>query len=135
VIVTVSRRVPVAWAPAGRGRYAVIDAHGHVVAVNPQVPTGLPAVLGVARVPGPGGHLAALATATAAALGPLRGQVTAVVVQPTGLLAVVADGIQVRFGDATQLRAKAEAAAAVLAALEHPARYVDVSVPSAPVAG
>ena len=137
VTITVSLRVPVAWAPGGPGRFAVVDAHGDVMAVSPRVPAGLPELAGLGRVPGLGGHLAGPAAAAAAVLGPtLRGRVTTLVVLPaTGLVALMAGGPQVRFGDATQLAAKAQAAAAVLSALVTPARYVDVSVPSAPVAG
>jgi cell division protein FtsQ len=136
VTITVSRRVPVAWAPAGPGRAAVLDRHGDVLAVGPGPPAGLPELAGLTRVPGPGGRLHAPAAAAAAALGPsLRGRVTTVVALPGGLVALVANGPQIRFGDGTQLAAKAEAAAAVLAALVAPARYIDVSVPNAPVSG
>jgi cell division protein FtsQ len=136
VTITVSHRVAVAWAPAGPGRDAVLDGHGDVMAVGPRPPAGLPELAGLTRVPGLGGRLTAPAAAAAAALGPsLRGRVTALVALPTGLVAVVADGPQIRVGDGTQLAAKAEAAAAVLAALVAPARYIDVSVPSAPVSG
>jgi hypothetical protein len=72
----------------------------------------------------------------AAALGAaLRGRVTTVSLGPDGLNVAVLGGPQLRFGDTTALTAKAEAAAAVLGALVHPATYLDVSVPAAPVAG
>jgi len=48
----------------------------------------------------------------------------------------LANGAEVRLGDATQLRAKVAAAVAVLGAMgDQPVHYVDVSVPTNPVAG
>ena len=136
VTVTVTLRTPVAWAALAPGRFAVIDAHGAVMAVEPTVPAGLPGLAGVGRVPGLRGRVAAPAAEAAAALGPdLRSRVTAIVSTPGGLLALVYGGPQVRFGDATHLADKAVAADAVLRALVYPASYIDVSVPTAPVAG
>jgi len=136
VTITVTRRTPVAWAPLAPGRFAVIDGHGSVMGVEPAAPAGLPGLAGIGRVPGRGGHVAAPAAAAAAALGPdLRGRVTTILSTPGGLLALVYLGPQLRFGDATHLADKAEAADAVLRALVSPASYIDVSVPTAPAAG
>jgi cell division protein FtsQ len=134
VTIKVTLRTPVAWAPLAPGQFAVIDIHGRVMAVDPSMPIGLPVLTGL-KVPGVGGHVAAPVAEAAAALGPdLRSRVTAILSTPTGLVAVIYGGPQVRFGDATHLADKAEAADAVLRALVHPASYIDVSVPSAPVA-
>ncbi len=137
VTITVTERTPVAWAPSGPGRYSLVDASGQVTAVTTTPPLTLPELAGVSGVPAPGRHLAAGTAETAAALSPaLRAKVTTIVVLPTtGITALIAGGPQLRFGDATQLPAKAQAAAYVLGALVHPASYIDVSVPSAPVAG
>jgi cell division protein FtsQ len=136
VTISVTLRTPVAWASLGPGRFAVIDAHGTVMAVDPTAPLDLPGLAGLSRVPSLGGHVSAPAAAMAAALGPdLRSRVTTVVATPQGLLGLVYQGPQLRFGDDTHLADKAEAADAVLRALVYPATYIDVSVPTAPVEG
>jgi cell division protein FtsQ len=65
----------------------------------------------------------------------LRVQTRKIIVQP-GLVLVMANGTQVRFGRLIDLRTKALAALAVLRA-EHgkPVAYVDVRTPSTPVVG
>jgi cell division protein FtsQ len=136
VTITVTLRSPVAWAPLAPGRFAVVDGRGTVMGVDPTVPAGLPGLAGIGRVPGRGGHVAGPGAAAAAALGPdQRGRVTTIVSTPGGLLGLIYLGPQLRFGDATHLADKAEAADAVLRALGHPASYIDVSVATAPVAG
>ena len=77
----------------------------------------------------------ALAQLAAALPATLRARVSTLLSLPSGLTALVPGGPQLRFGDGTQLAAKAQAAAAVLGALVAPATYIDVSVPGAPVAG
>jgi cell division protein FtsQ len=137
VTITVTERVAVAWAPSGPGHYSLVDASGQVTTVTTTPPQTLPELAGITGVPSPGRHLAAGTAATAAALSPaLRATVTTILVLPTtGITALIANGPQLRFGDASQLPAKAQAAAYVLGALVHPASYIDVSVPAAPVAG
>lgn len=137
VTVTVTLRVPVAWAPAGPAGAVLIDAHGVVMARTATAPLGLPALVGLTKIPAPGGRVAPLAPAAlAAALAPaLPGRVAGVTLGPTGLVVGVMAGPQLRFGDATALATKARAAAVLLGALGRPATYVDVSVPDAPVAG
>jgi cell division protein FtsQ len=137
VTITVTARAPVAWAAAGPSRVALVDGHGVVTAFVATAPPGLPQLAGLTRVPGLGGRVAPTAPAeAAAALGPtLAPRVSTVALTAAGLLATVTAGPQIRFGDTSALRANAHAAAAVLGALVHPATYLDVSVPSAPVAG
>ncbi len=137
ITITVVARTPVAWSPDGPHQVALVDGHGVVTALAPTAPTGLPELSGLTRVPDLGGRVAPLAPAeVAGALGStLAPRVQTVALTSVGLVATVAGGPQLRFGDATDLAAKARAAAAVLGALVHPASYVDVSVPSAPVAG
>jgi cell division protein FtsQ len=137
VTVVVTLRVPVAWAPDGRGGAVLIDAHGVVIARTATAPLGVPALVGLTKIPAPGGRVAPAAPAAlAAALAPaLPGRVVGVSLGPTGLVVGVMAGPQLRFGDATGLATKARAAAVLLGALARPATYVDVSVPDAPVAG
>ncbi len=137
VTVTVTARAPVAWVSVAPGVVSIVDGHGVVMAHATRPPAGLPQLGGVTRAALVGGRILPTAPAVAAAaLGPaLRLRVTAVALGPDGLIAAVLGGPQVRFGDTTALTAKAQAATAVLGALVHPATYVDVSVPAAPVAG
>jgi len=137
VTVTVTLRVPVAWAPVTPTGAALIDAHGVVISRIPAPPLGLPELVGLTAVPGPGGRVAPAApAAVAAVLVPaLPGRVVGVTLGPTGLTVGVLAGPQLRFGDTTALAAKARTAAALLGALVAPATYLDVSVPAAPVTG
>ena len=135
--ITVTPRVAVAWVSIGPGQVSVVDGHGVVLAHATSPPAGLPQLAGVSKVATLGGRITPTGPAAAAdALsGALRARVTTVALGPDGLIAAVLGGPQLRFGDTTALTAKAEAAAAVLNALVHPATYLDVSVPAAPVAG
>ncbi len=135
--ITVTIRVPVAWVSDGPGPVSIVDGHGVVMAHAARPPAGLPQLTGVANVATLGGRITPSGPAVAAAaLGPtLRARVTTMALGPDGLVAAVLSGPQLRFGDTHALTAKAEAAVAVLGALAHPATYLDVSVPAAPVAG
>jgi cell division protein FtsQ len=135
--ITVTTRVPVAWVSSAPGQISIVDGYGVVMAHAASPPPGLPQLAGVSRVATLGGRITpAGPAAVAAALGvALRARVTTVSLGPDGLNATVLGGPQLRLGDAAALTAKAEAAAAVLGALVHPATYLDVSVPAAPVAG
>jgi cell division protein FtsQ len=137
VTVTVTLRTPAAWAPLAAGGVAVVDGHGVVISRAATAPFGLPELVGLTKVPTPGGRVAPAGPAVlAAALAPaLPGRVGVVTFGPDGLIVGVAGGPQLRFGDTTALATKAHAAAAILAALVAPAHYLDVSVPAAPVAG
>jgi cell division protein FtsQ len=137
VRITVTERVPVAWVKAG-SRTVVIDGTGRVLWRADTPPPGLPELLGVADVAGPGGLVRPVVLpATAAALGPELGARTASVLLDDGAVTVqVGGGPQLRFGAPTQVAAKARVAAAVLAALGgNPVAYIDVTVPAAPVSG
>lgn len=136
VTVTVTRRVPVAWATVPGGA-ALVDRHGVVIAHTATPPIGLPELFGLTRIPTPGGLVAPTGPAAlAAALVPaLPGRLVGVTLSPGGLIVGILGGPQLRFGDSTTLTVKAHTAAALLGALTHPANYLDVSVPTAPVAG
>ncbi len=135
VTIQVALEPTVATVAAGPGRVALIDTDGQATAIVARAPAGLPVLAGALalrvgrRVP------AALAGLAAALPATLRTRVSTLLAQPGGLTALVPGGPQLRFGDATDLAEKAQAAAAVLGALVAPAHYIDVSVPNAPVAG
>jgi cell division protein FtsQ len=135
--IVVTTRVPVAWVSIGPAQVSVVDGHGVVMAYATTPPPGLPQLTGISRAATLGGRITPAAPAAAAdALGgPLRARITTLSLGPDGLSATILGGPQLRFGDTTALTTKAKAAAAVLAALVHPATYLDVSVPAAPVAG
>lgn len=137
VTVTVTLRAPVAWAPILPAGAALVDRHGVVIARTATAPIGLPELLGLTKVPAPGGLVApnAPAALAAALLPALPGRVVGITLSPTGLVVGVLGGPQLRFGDTLALAVKAHTAAALLGALVHPATYLDVSVPAAPVAG
>jgi cell division protein FtsQ len=137
VRITVTERDPVAWVKAG-SRALVVDGTGRVLWRADAPPAGLPELLGVADVSGPGGLVRPVVLpATAAALGADLGSRTASVQLDDGTMTVqVGDGPQLRFGAPTQVAAKARVAAAVLAALGgNTVAYIDVTVPAAPVSG
>jgi cell division protein FtsQ len=137
VRVTVTPRVPVAFARAADGTVGFVDGRGVVLAVAPAPPLGLPELLGTTGVPPLGGRLAsAEAARVAAALGPLAGRVVTIVVAGGQATLHVIDGPEVRFGALDRLAEKARAADAVLGATAPGSlTYLDVRVPSAPVTG
>jgi hypothetical protein len=101
-------------------------------------PTGIPKLVGLTAVPAPGGSVTPTGPAQAAGVlnALAAGGTTSVTATKAGLTMQLANGVEVRLGDATQLRAKVAAATAVLGAMNgQPITYVDVSVPTNPVAG
>jgi hypothetical protein len=101
-------------------------------------PAGVPELLGVARPAPLGGRIrpGALGAVAAAMGAELRGRIATVERTDTGYVAQVRGGPQLRFGTVDRVGAKARVAAAVLASpAAAQARYVDVSVPAAPVSG
>lgn len=137
VRVTVTERVPVAWVKAGT-RVLVVDGTGRVLWRVDAPPPGLPELVGVADLAGPGGVVRPVVLPAAAeALGPDLGSRTASVHLDDGTMTVqIGGGPQLRFGAPTQVAAKARVAGAVLAAIGGtPVGYIDVTVPAAPVSG
>jgi cell division protein FtsQ len=137
VRITVTERVPVGWAKSG-SRVVVVDGTGRVLWREDAPPTGLPELVGVADLAGPGDTVRPrILPAAAEALGPDLSARTASVLLNDGAVTVqVNSGPQLRFGAPTQVAAKARVAAAVLAALGgNPVSYIDVTVPAAPVSG
>jgi cell division protein FtsQ len=128
--VEVTPRFPVAWRMGADGAFVLLDRAGAVITREPEVPGGLP------QVDAPTGGLPAGARVAAALSPVLRPYVAQVVVREGQVTAVLANGVAIRFGDPSGARGKVAAAEAVLQAIgAAPIRYVDVSVPSAPVTG
>jgi cell division protein FtsQ len=137
VRITVTERTPVAWADRPTG-HVTVDATGRVLETVPQPPAGLPQLVGLTAVPAPGGTIAPAGPARAAGVLPtLAAAGTKTVTVADGNLSMqLVSGAEVRLGDASMARAKVRAALAVLASTgDQPVHYVDVSVPTNPVAG
>jgi cell division protein FtsQ len=137
VRITVHERVPVAWIDGAAGK-ALVDRTGRVLEVLDTAPPAMPQLLGAKLVPPPGSTIDAVGAARAA--GALTGLAAAgtdsVEVTDHGIVLHLATGTEVRMGEATRIGVKVRAALAVLGAIPGgPPAYVDVSVPTNPVAG
>jgi cell division protein FtsQ len=137
VRIVVHERTPASWIDGPDGK-ALVDGSGRVLETVAAAPPGLPQLLGAKLVPPPGGTVDAIGAARVA--GALSGLAAAgtksVEVTDHGIVLHLAAGPEVRMGEATQIGVKIRAALAVLGALPAaPPTYVDVSVPTNPVAG
>jgi cell division protein FtsQ len=137
VRITVEERVPVAWVD-GPGGKALVDRSGRVLETVAAPPSGMVQLVGAKIVPPPGGAVDAVAAARVA--GTLTalwvGGVSSVEATDQGIVLHLAAGPEVRMGEATQIAAKIRAGLAVLdASKDQPVTYIDVSVPTNPVAG
>ncbi len=140
VRITVSERVPVAWADdgSGAGSALVLDAAGRVLAIEPAPPVGLPQLLHVTGAVPVG---AMITPATAARVAGVMVTLDATLagtieVTDTGVTLHTPSGTEIRLGRATDVAAKLRSAIAVLATPQaEGAQYLDVSAPSNPVAG
>lgn len=136
--IQVTERAPALWARRSPDSVALVDKRGRVLADTPDPPAELPELGGLATVPPVGQDVDPPAAAGIVEHLPaeLRGRVAAVVAGQGAVKLVLRDGPEVRLGPPDQIPAKARAAAAVLGTLTGaPPAYVDVRVPSAPVAG
>jgi cell division protein FtsQ len=137
VRIVVIERSPAGWAEGPTGN-VLVDGTGRVLDVVKEQPAGIPKLVGLTAVPAPGASVTPTGPARAAGvLNPLAAAGTASITAADGGLTMqLANGVEVRLGDGTQLRAKVAAATAVLGAMNgQPVTYVDVSVPTNPVAG
>ena len=137
VVVTVSERSPVAVTPDGTG-WAELDASGRVLASVATPPVALPHLVSVRRPGAPGTTLAGArpSLAVAAALPvAFKSLVTAVSASPGGAVDIaLSNGIGVVFGTATDLPAKFEDVASLLAGAGLASgSVIDVSVPATPL--
>lgn len=132
--ITVREYRPVAFARRPDGAVALLSAGGRVLADADAAGDGLVEVTGLRRVPDVGSRLFPpdAAGVARAVPRPLGRQVVAVDVAD-GVALRLASGTEVRLGTLDDLAAKAAAALAVLERAGG-AAYVDVRVPSAPVA-
>lgn len=140
VTIAVRERTPVAWVAAVVG-VAVVDRTGRVLVHADAPPPDLPELThhGPARgVPPPGATVEARVGARVAGRlkGLARAGTRAITVGRSGVVLSLVDGPELRLGRPTRVMAKVRSALAVLAALDGaPTGYIDVSVPSNPVAG
>ena len=137
VRITVHERTPAAWVD-GPGAKALVDGTGRVLELVYAVPPGMPQLLGVKLVPAPGGTVDAVGAARVA--GTLHGvaaaETTSIEATDHGVVMKLASGPEIRLGAPTHIGVKLRAALAVLgASADVPVAYVDVSVPTNPVAG
>jgi cell division protein FtsQ len=138
VRITVSEFRTAAFVRAGGGAALLVADDGHVIAHVRSVPAGVVEVVGVRRVPAVGELLSPPDAPGAVAHLParLRAQVRAIDLGGEGVALRLAAGGVVRLGPLDDLDAKGAAALAVLDRLAGRGfSYIDVRVPSAPVAG
>jgi cell division protein FtsQ len=136
--IRVTERTPVVWSRRTPETVAIIDKRGRVLADTPDPPAELPELSGLANVPSIGQDIDARAAAGVVERLPadLRGRVAAVVTEGEAVKLLLRDGPEVRLGPPDHVETKARAAVAVLGTVAGaPPAYVDVRVPSAPVAG
>jgi cell division protein FtsQ len=137
VRVTVVERRPVAWiaGPAGK---VVVDGTGRVLESVADAPPGMPQLLGTNVVPVTGATISPAGGAHVAAglTGLLVVGTRSVTMTPAGVTLQLANGPEIRMGSADRVAVKLRAALAVVAATAGTeVHYVDVSVPTNPVAG
>ncbi|HXY92839.1 MAG TPA: FtsQ-type POTRA domain-containing protein [Acidimicrobiia bacterium] len=137
VTITVTERAPVAWVDRA-GAVALVDGTGRVLERVVSAPADLPHVVGVQRVPPAGAPIVPVAGAEVAArlVGYARTGTRTITVTRAGVSLGLASGPEIRLGAPSRVMTKVNAAVAVLTALGGaPVGYVDVTVPSNPVAG
>ncbi len=138
VDITVVERKPVAWVQGHPGGVAIVDRTGQVLQVRKHPPVGMPQLVGTTISSVPGGKISPTAGAQVAAglVGLVAAGTKTITVKPSGVSLQLVAGTEIRMGEPTQVEAKIRAALAVLDAMAGtPVSYVDVSVPTNPVAG
>jgi len=138
VRVAVTEREPVAWF-AQAGATFTTDATGRVLERVASAPAGLPRLEGLRRTAAPGGWIAPAGGAAAVGMLPalVRAATTTATLARDGSLTLhLVTGVELRLGPPVDVGVKVRAALAVLGALgNRVVSYVDVSVPTNPVAG
>jgi len=137
VRIVVRERTPVAWID-GAGVKSLVDGSGRVIDTVGSPPRGMPQLVGVRSVPAPGGVVKPLAGARVAAglAGLVAAGTTSVETTDHGVVMHLAAGPEIRLGSPGLIGVKVRAALAVLGASQGTdVHYVDVSVPTNPVAG
>jgi cell division protein FtsQ len=134
----VTERRPAAWIRRAPDRVAVVDVRGRVLADASEPPGEFPEIAGLRTVPSPGREVVPAAVPRVLEqLPPELGlRIARIVADGDAVTLGVRDGPEVRLGLPQRVVAKGRAALAVLASTaSSPPRYIDVRVPSAPVAG
>ncbi len=137
VRISVVERRPVAWIDAPGGK-VVVDGTGRVLESVTDPQPGMPQLVGTKLVPGVGATVVPVGGARVAAglTGLAAAGTRSVTVTDAGVSLQLASGSEIRMGAPTQVAVKLRAALAVLRASEGvEVHYVDVSVPTNPVAG
>jgi cell division protein FtsQ len=135
--ITVTERTPTAWVDTGSGA-ALVDGDGRVLERVAEPPADLPQLEGIDVVPPVGASIRPPVTARVAGrlTGLARTGTRSVSVTPSGVVLGLVNGPELRLGEPAAVATKVRAALAVLGALDGVAvAYIDVSVPSNPVAG
>ncbi len=128
--VEVTPRFPVAWRTTETGEIEVLDSRGTVISTAAAPDPALPELLAGS------GRVGAAARVAGALSSPLRPQVVSIWVNDGNAVVTLHAGPELRFGAISDLGAKVRASEAMLAELAGtPVRYIDVTVPSAPVTG
>jgi cell division protein FtsQ len=137
VKVTVHERTPVAWID-GPGAKTLVDGSGRVLQTVAAAPAGMPQLLGTKVLPRPGGTIRPADGARVASglTGLVAAGTASVAVTDHGVVLHLVAGPEIRMGEPGQVAVKLRAALAVLNASQNvPVSYIDVSVPTNPVAG
>lgn len=137
VEVTVHERTPVAWIDSP-GAKALVDGSGRVLEMVTIAPVGMPQLLGTKVLPRPGGTIHPIDGARVASglTGLVAAGTASVDATDHGVVLHLVAGPEVRMGEPRRVAVKLRAALAVLnASHDIPVSYVDVSVPTNPVAG
>jgi cell division protein FtsQ len=137
VTIVVTERTPVGWVDTGSGP-ALVDRTGRVLEQETDTPTDLPQIVAPKVVPPVGARI--IPTVGAEVAGRLEGfartGTRAITLTPGGVVLGLVSGPDIRLGEPTHVDTKIRAAIAVLTALDSEAvGYIDVTVPSNPVAG
>jgi cell division septal protein FtsQ len=138
LVIDVTERTAAAWVPArAPGAALLVDHTGRVLQRVDAPPAGLPELVDVHGAPAPGSAVVPAAGArVAAAYGDAAAGVRTIAVKDAAVVVTLFAGPEVRLGSPTRLAVKLRAAGAVLDSRKGALpRYVDVSVPTNPVAG
>jgi cell division protein FtsQ len=137
VRITVTERTAVGYVVSPVGPM-LVDGTGRVLERAASTPADLPELRDVKRVPPIGATITPVVGAHVAdaLVGYARSGTRTVDVGPGGVSLALVSGVEVRLGRPTAVMTKVRAAVAVLGALDgETVNYVDVTVPSNPVAG
>jgi len=137
VRIVVRERTPVAWVDGPRAK-SLVDGSGRVIATASSPLSGRPQLVGVRSVPAPGGVVTPRAGARVASglTGLVAAGTASVETTDRGVVMHLSAGPEIRLGSATRIAVKVRAALVVLGASQGTdVHYVDVSVPTNPVAG